>query len=79
MLTPHSSAFNLFGRTVLKCLGYPLRMGPVSYSPHVDINPTPSAMTLVLTPQFLQYLQNMSHRKSDERKKPAGMQVKTRE
>ena len=79
MLTPHSSAFNIFGRTILKCLGYPLRIGPVSYPPHVEINPTQGAMTLVLTPQYLQYIQNLSHRKSDERKKPVCMQVKTRE
>ena len=62
MITPHSSVHNLFGRTILKCLGYPLRLGPVAYEPHLEPNRTDSAMTLVLTPQYLQYIQDLSKR-----------------
>ena len=60
MITPHNSVHNRFGRTILACLGYPLRLGPVTYKPHTEPNKYDSAMTLVLTPQLLQYIQNNS-------------------
>ena len=68
MLVPHSSVHNLFGRTILAAVAYKHTMGPVCYEPHNRPNPTDSWMAFVMTPQYLQYVQDWhSGRRQDDK------------
>ena len=68
MLVPHSSVWNLFGRTILAAVAYRHSMGPVCYEPHAKPNPVDSWMTFVLTPRYLQYVQDWhSGRRQDDK------------